>query len=567
MLRQSYTQLANLPTRFVQRRAAILCVPSSFPRRRPICATACCALLLSATPAAAQTETQKFAVQRYEVKGNTLLASALIDETLRPYTGQSREYGDLQRALEALELLYRKAGYSAVQVYVPEQELTGGTIRLEVTEARLSAITIVGAEHFDEQNIRNSVPALRAGVSPNATDISANVQLANENPAKQIEVVLRAGEAEGEVNSDVRVTDAPPSKWFVTADNTGNEQTGNWRTGIGFQHANLFNRDHVVTLNYSTSPEKSGDVAIMSASYRLPLYTQGHSIDVIVAKSDVNAGTTATVAGPLSFSGKGDIAAVRYNWLLPRRGVYTHRVIFGADYKAFRNSCTLGSFGAAGCGSAGVDITDRPVSASYAGQWTEPRSSTDFSVGYARNIPGIGNGRGSDFAAARPSPIGQGGADSRFSIVRATASHIRALEGDVQIRFAAVGQYTRDALIAPEQLGIAGSTSVRGFLEREVARDVGYFINVEVYTPDWAAASGLPGNLRGVGFYDRGTARNNALPGETAQQETIASIGAGLRWNLQRNATVRFDVARVMQGSLTRPADRYRGHVNVYFAF
>lgn len=523
--------------------------------------------MLWATPSAAQTQTQRFPVQRYEVRGNTLLSPALIEEALQSFTGPSREYGDLQRALEALEVLYRKAGYSAVHVYVPEQELTAGSIRLEVTEAKLNTITVVGAEHFDERNIRDSVPALRTGWSPNAGDISANVQLANENPAKQIEVVLRAGAAEGDVNGDVRVSDFPPAKWFVTADNTGNDQTGNWRTGIGFQHANLFNRDHVVTLNYSTSPEKTDDVAIMSASYRLPLYGRGHSMDFIVAKSDVNAGTTATVAGPLSFSGRGDIAALRYNWLLPRHGVFTHRVIFGAEYKAFHNSCSLGSFGAAGCGSAGVDITDRPVSVTYAAQWTENRSATDFSAGYFRNIPGVGSGRGGDFIAARPSPIGQGGADSRFSIVRATGSHVRALEGDIQLRFAAAGQYTRDALIAPEQFGIAGSTSVRGFLEREVARDVGYFVNAEVYTPDWATSAGVPGSLRGVGFYDWGTARNNALPGETAQHETIASLGAGLRWNVQRNVSVRFDVARVTQGSPTRPADRYRGHVNVYYAF
>lgn len=530
----------------------------------------CCScglLLVQATPATAQVQTQRFAVLRYHVAGNTLLPDALIDDTLRPFTGPSREYGDLQRALEALELLYRTAGYSAVQVYVPEQELTGGTIRLQVTEAKVKSVSVLDAGNFDELNIRRSVPSLRETHTPNAGDISANVQLANENPAKQIEVLLRAGETDSDVDADVRVMDTSPVKWFVTADNTGNEQTGNWRTGIGFQHANLFNRDHVVTLNYSTSPEKANDVAVMSASYRVPLYQLGHSMDFIVAKSDVNAGTTATVAGPLSFSGKGDIAGVRYNWLLPRRGVYTHRIVFAADYKAFRNSCTLGTFGSAGCGSAGVDITDRPVTLSYGAQWTQPRSATDLSIAYSKNVPGVGNGRGDAFALARPSPVGQAGGSSHFAVLRATASHARALEGDWQVRLAAVGQYTRDALIAPEQMGIAGSTSVRGFLEREVARDVGYLINAEVYTPNWAGGANVPGNLRAVAFYDRGTARNNALAGEAGQRQTIASLGGGLRWNIEKNASVRFDVARVMEGSPTRPAGRYRGHVNVYYAF
>jgi hemolysin activation/secretion protein len=365
----------------------------------------------------------------------------------------------------------------------------------------------------------------------------------------------------------LRLTDAPPVKWFVSVDNTGNDQTGNWRTGVGLQHANVFGRDHVLTLNYVSSPGKWNDVEIMSAGYRVPLYRLGHSVDLILAKSNVNAGTTTTVAGPLTFAGKGEIAGVRYNWLLPRRGLYTHRVVFALDYKAFRNTCSLGVFGAAGCGSAGVDITDRPASVTYAAQSVKLDSVTDFAVSYSHNLPGTGKGESTDFVAARPSPAGLGGAPSGFEIMRATGSHARVLPGDFQFRIAGAAQYTKDALIPQEQVGIAGSTAVRGFLEREVARDVGYFVNAELYSPDLASAARAQGSLRVLAFYDRGAARNNPLPGEAGQAQIISSAGSGVRWNLDKKSTVRFDVARVIQGVATRPDGRWRGHAAFYYAF
>jgi len=515
----------------------------------------------------AQVETPKFTIQRYEIKGNSLLPAALIEQTLRPFTGSGREYGDLQRALEALEVLYRGAGYAAVQVHVPEQELTSGIVRIDVIESRLKNIDVAGAKFFGEANIRRSVPQLREGEPPNAAAISANVQLANENPAKQIDVTLRAGTQEADVDSTVKVTDSNPAKIFFTGDNTGNAQTGRWRAGVGFQHANLFDRDHVATLNYTTAPEKPNAVAIYSVSYRLPLYAVGHSIDFIAAKSDVDAGTTSTVAGPLSFAGKGDIFGLRYNWLLPRRGTYTHRVVAAWDYKAFRNSCSLGAFGPAGCGAAGVNITTRPVTLTYSGQYSQARYAADFSVGYMRNIPGGGNGRSADFTAARPSPILVGGASESFGAFKASGSYTRALPAEVQLRVAASGQYTSDPLISAEQFGIVGSNTVRGFSEREIARDVGYYVNTEVYSPNFAEKIGMPGALRVLAFYDFGYARNNTLPGEFTQEASASSVGGGLRWNLDKNASVRFDVARVIDASPARDSGRFRGHTSLYLGF
>lgn len=530
------------------------------------------ALLLASSLAIAQSQTQpqgeRFDIDSFKIEGSTLLRPDEIEAVVKPYTGKQREYGDIQRAIEALRQHYRSKGYSVVWVVAPEQGLDRGVVTLQVIESSTGKITIAGNRFFDDANIRSSLPALREDTPPNVAEISANVQLANENPAKQVDVVLRPGEQPGVVDANVDVIDVRPLKAFVTLDNTGNPQTGDYRLGVGVQLANLFNRDHVGTFNYVTSPGKWDQVSLYSASYRLPLYASGDSMDFIAAYSDVSAGTAQTVAGPLTFSGKGTVYGLRYNQLLARHGNYSHRIVYGLDYRAYQNDCALGNFGTAGCGPAAVDITVRPISLAYSGNWSKPGWISDFYAALSHNIPGASNGRESDFNATRPSPTGGDGAPSRYSILRFGASMVKAFDSNWQIRAAFSAQYTPDALVSGEQFGIAGANSVRGFLEREIARDTGYYANLELYTPNLAGKS-VPGesNLRGLLFYDVARAANKPLAGETRQQTSIASIGAGVRWNIQRDFNLRFDLARVMDEGGNQKDGDFRGNISIYFGF
>lgn len=513
----------------------------------------------------AQTETERFDIERFVVEGNTLLAPGEIEALLQPFIGKRREYGDVQRALEALELRYRERGFSAVQVHVPEQEL-GGQVRIAVVESSIRRIRIQGAKFFDEANIRGSLPAIREGAFPNAVKFSENVQLANENPSRQLEVILKGTDQEGIVDVDIEVTDSDPLKLSANLDNTGNKQTGKHRIGVGMQYANLFTRDHVLSLNYGTSLEEPKLVSIYSVGYRIPLYSIGDSIDLIVAKSDVDSGVTDTVAGPLTFSGKGDIYGARYNWLLPRRGEYTQRVVFGLDLKQFKNTCAIG--GAAICGAAGVDVTVRPWSVTYSGQWARPGSQSDHSISYSRNWPGVDKGGPADFAAARPSPTGGNGASASFDVFRASASHLRALEGDWQFRAALSGQYARRPLLSGEQFGMGGATSVRGFSGREVARDTGYFGNLELYAPNLAAFLGMEeGNFRLLGFYDWGYASSIPLEGEVKQKSAIAGAGFGLRVTWRKSLNFKFDIGQVVDEGGSRLKGSRHSEFSLVYVF
>lgn len=505
----------------------------------------------------------RFDIGRFDVQGNTLLPSELVVGTVAPFAGAGRDFGDVQRALEALENVYRARGLSAVQVYLPEQELDKGVVVLKVIEARITRIEIKGNKFFDEANIRASLTSIRVGATPNSNEVSRNLRIVNESPAKQTNVTLRAGENEGEVEATVDVADENPKKWFLTFDNTGSGSTGYHRIGAGFQNSNLFGRDHAITLQYVTSLEVPKQVSVYSIGYHLPLYTQGASMDFVLGYSDVNSGSTLTPAGPLTFTGRGGVLGVRYNQQLhrPMPG-YEHKLVWAVDHRMYRNNCALGVFGAAGCGAAAATYSLSPVSLNYQGALSGRGSQLSFNASANTNLKSGSHGDTEALGRSRA------GAKTNYWVYRFGVNYLQVLDEDWQLRGRFDLQHTNEVLVAPEHFGIGGQSSVRGFMERERADDRGHSGSLEVYTPDLGKRLGLgEANLRLLGFYDFGrTFRVQPLAGETSTNG-IASAGLGLRYSFQKSTSIRFDVAQIIDEGGTRVKGHLRFHLGGVWSF
>lgn len=493
--------------------------------------------LWPAHAADADPDAVRFEIKRFVVEGNTLLAAAEVDRLLAPHRGSNKDFADIQRALGALEAAYRAAGYGVVNVTLPEQDITRGDIRFVVIEPRIGKVTIEGNKTFDTANIRASVPSLREGEPPNAHAIARSLQVANENPAKQTQVLLRAAEREDRVDAAIKVTDDKLWKVGVTLDNTGTTNTGKWRLGASYQYANLFNRDHVLTAQYITSPGHWSDVKVYGAGYRIPLYSNGASIDVIGGYSDVNSGTLQNL---FTVSGSGTILALRYNQPLARIGDYEHRLSYGLDYRAYQNKVAqLDSPGS----SAVPDITVHPINIFYSGQWRITGADLSFYLYAAQNIFPHGNdATDRDFKASRAE------AKAAYRIYRYNVTYQKALPWDFLAKLAFTGQETPHALVSGEQFGLGGADNVRGFLERELANDRGRRVALELTSPDLATLAKLETvRARLAAFYDWGTvSRRHAQAGDPLG-ETIAAAGIGLRVAQGTRYAMRLDMARVMQ--------------------
>lgn len=487
----------------------------------------------------------RFEIKRFDVQGNTLLPPEVVQAAVAPFTGADKDFADIQRALEALEQSYRDRGYGVVRVLLPEQDISKGVVQFRVVQPRVGRVVVEGNKHFDDENVRRSLPTVKEGETPNSAAIARNLQLLGEHPIKQTNVLLRAGAKEGEVDVNVKIEDDKPWRAFFTLDNTGTSETGYYRAGIGYQNTNLFNRDHTLTAQYITSPTYPSRVEIYGVGYRIPFYDLNSSLDLIAGYSDVDSGT---VQGLFNVSGAGTIGIARWNYVLPRWGELEQKLIFGLDYRQFDNNVQFGNQ------SLVPDITIHPVSLTYSGLRRYAASEISFYVSPSTNIPGGNDGGSAAFEASRP------GATENYTIFRGGFNFVTQFENQWQGRIGANGQYTKDLLVSGEQYGIGGPDTVRGYILREVASDRGYSIQNEVYTPDVARALEATDNLRlrFLAFYDYGSVtQNDPLPGEISHV-VLASAGAGLRLSYSKSLSLRFDVANILKPTPNREEGSWR---------
>jgi len=467
---------------------------------------------------------QRVHVQDFKVSGNTLMPSQAIDAVLLPYKGH-RTITELKQAAAAVQELYAKAGYGAVVAFIPEQSPAGGVVEIQVVEGRLSDVVVEGNEHFSTRNILASLPSLQAGGTPNLRTLDAQVQMANENPSKQLHVLLQPGARTGEVQAKVRVNERAPLRWWVGLDDTGDEQTGRVRANAGVQHANVFDRDHVAAAQVQASVEHPEDSFVLSGAYRVPFYRNRLLLDALAARAEVDGGTTATLAGGLRFTGSGSLFGLRLTRLLDRWREYDQRVSVSLEHRDYDNSCNIEGLPPGACGPAGESVTVQPLGIEYAlrGFGELPQG---LAVSVQHNLQwGGGNSGDEHFEAVRP------GAEPRYTLLRLAASGGIAFAGDWQLQGRVNAQWTGDALVPAEQFGIGGANSVRGYEERELAGDRGAGGAIELVSPETLIRATV-GELRLLAFGDVGGVKNlletPCLEGRTSC--SMASVGIGARY-------------------------------------
>jgi hemolysin activation/secretion protein len=530
-------------------------------------ALAAAAAFAAFPPAYAASAEVRFEITRFQVEGNTLLAPAEIDRRLGVLAGPGRAYGDIQVAVEALQDAYREAGYTTVTVSLPEQELTGGVVRIKVTQGVIASVTVSGNEHFDSDNVRASLTPLQVGQVPRLRAISEAIQLANENPAKQVVVSLAEGTSPGTIDAKVAVTDSRPLRLIATLDNTGSSASGTWRTGIAVQHANLFGRDHVGTLAYTTAPDRPEGVRsdLYSIGYRIPFYGIGDSLDFIYGKSNTNSPASApTLGGVLGFAGRGDVYGVRWNHFLGREGESSAKLVVGITRKNIDTRCSVGGVEVSIAGptppvASCVPYQTTPLSLTYVGQREGLERTLTYSASLSRNIPSGTRYTNVDGRIDRYSYLTSGNRDTTDDFVLASGAAIftQALPGGWQARLAGSAQYSDSPLVASEQFALTGAALVRGFDERAVAADSGVVVNAEIYTPDLAPGVGIAGQWRLLALLDAGHGSNKRADGAVVPHSVnVSSVGFGTRYAWTRGFDLRLDLARVLDAGTSATEKR-----------
>lgn len=495
-----------------------------------------------------------FSITAFRVEGGTLIERQRLEAVAQAYAGPERRFADIEAARAAVHGLYIARGYGAVQVVVPEQEITGGEIVLRVIEARLADIEVVGQRHFTEANIRRSLPALREGVSPNTVDLARQLHLANRNPAKTAVVTIGSGSWAGDVQARVNVRDVKPWNLYLGLDNTGSRQSGEARVAATYRHNNVFDRDHQLLAQYVTSPEHPGNVQIFGLTHRIPLYARGDSLQLALSYSNVTAGQVLD----FDLSGQGTGYGVQYTRYFLSREHYQDSLSLGLDYRHLRSDLRLQDSDA----GLRTDLSLLPVQLSYEGSWTKAPVQAAALVSVVHNIGAGPDGSAADFTANRQ------GAVREYSLLRFAGEwqYTRASEWAWRLR--AGGQWNADPLTSAEYFGLGGSQTIRGFHTREVTGDRGVRLNVELMTPNLAPHFGLThSTLKGLYFFDTGRVSRERRLAEEWTARTLSGTGVGVRFNYRQSLFLDLDLAHVLDDGDLEDSDAYRLHGSLTWGF
>jgi hemolysin activation/secretion protein len=484
------------------------------------------ALAQAAVPAPAPSPV--FAIKGFKVTGDNPLGDGETTRVLAPFLRADATIDVLQKATAALEAALREKGFGLHRVALPPQEV-GDTVTLNIVRFAIGKIGVEGLQRFDEANIRSSVPELKEGGTPNFRTLAVQTAIANESQGKQVQVALKESDEPDKIDATVTVKESQPWNFSINLSNTGSQASGRDRLTFAGSHSNLFNLDHTFVGAYTTSLERAGDVKQVGLSYRVPLYALGGVIGASYTTSDVVGNF-----GAFSSTGAGHTFAVNYTHYLPPDGGFRSYFTFGLEDKVF-DAVLIN--GAAIPGQ--LDRRSRPVTAGYSARFESDTAFWNYNLELAANT---GGGAGNDLASyiTEDPRI----TTARWKAVRAGGGYSAGFAGNWTWSVRGQAQYSPDALISGEQLGLGGASSVRGTGERPISGDKGLFTSVEITSPPVG-----PG-LRFLAFLDAGWLSNNNPNGTTKpSSDRLAGAGVGLRYGTQR-VSVSADYGRIIRGSV-----------------
>ena len=175
----------------------------------------------------------RFIVKRFVLTGVNLVALEEVEQALKPWLNREIAFAELQKAMNAIESIYREKGYLA-QATLSPQVLRDGVVRIEVLEATLGSVIIDRAKEgarFKTDFASSYVTTINQSGEPvNIDRISRSLTILNEVPGVSAVSVLEAGEKQGETNLLVTLKDTNWLMGRAEANNYGSRTTGQWQT-------------------------------------------------------------------------------------------------------------------------------------------------------------------------------------------------------------------------------------------------------------------------------------------------------------------------------------------------
>ncbi|WP_375677058.1 ShlB/FhaC/HecB family hemolysin secretion/activation protein [Bartonella sp. AP88XZML] len=210
------------------------------------------------SPYGASPSTTCLLIKSIEFVGAQLISHTDLHEAISLWEGRCLGIAEINKVLKAVTKLYMKRGYIAVRAYLPEQDLSGGHLKIVVVEGVMEDITLDGhkVERRLQGEITTAFPNL-IGKPTNLRQIEQGLDQINRLFSRQATINLGAGGNSGGSVLDVHIEKQKP--WLITlsSDNLGAKATGLYQTRLSLSFDDLLGINDQWSFSYQRSMDGS----------------------------------------------------------------------------------------------------------------------------------------------------------------------------------------------------------------------------------------------------------------------------------------------------------------------
>lgn len=465
-----------------------------------------------------------FFVNDIQFEGNSIVSTDQLKQLASPYLGQNTTLDQLSVLVEKVNQAYWDKGYLTTQAVIPPQDVSGGTLKIQVFEGRLGKLDLQGNKFTRSQLIMDKID-LKEGEVINFKNLENNLNQVNLQNRYNIKASLSPGSNTGETDVTLNVNEPSPWQVALTFDNQGRPAIGRLRGGAEIANYNMFGINDRANVRYLHGTGQD----VILGSYAVPILPKyGTVAGISAGLSNVRLNGFEQITG---IEGLGDPRGQGRDLSLFVSQPLDRKQMFIAD----------ASFNMRRITSYQTDPIDNTEFISNGDDIRSVALGLNFNRfdRYGRTYGRLANSFG--FAGL--------GGDWNFWKIDGNLTRLFTLPHDQLIILRAIGQYTPNDLPAAEGFAIGGAYSVRGYTEGVIVGDRGYNLSAEYRWPIPFLKNLDPwwnDRLRGVLFVDWAQAfvddSNRNFISDDSEFTTLGSVGAGLRYTINQYLSGFMDV-------------------------
>lgn len=442
-----------------------------------------------------------------------ILGAAELDAIVAPARGQQLTLNDLQALADRINALYKAKGVVTALAVIPPQDISQGTVTIQLVEGHVGAVNISGNQNTRESFIAARI-GLRAGELVDLDKLERALIWFNQINDVRLQADLQPGQQFGLTTLNISAIEPPRNQLLFSLDNLGSLLTGPNRAGATWRNRSVFGWRDDMLLSLTAAGGQQSE----AFSYGFPINRWGGRLD-LAYYSD----RTAIRYGSLSSLNITGDSHARVASL--RQPVYVDNNVeldLTADGKKRDSSNYIDS----------VFLLRTDTSAATVGadlQRYDDTSTWSLSL------------NGSQVSARAA------GVDRNFVITRGAARLSREVGSGLSVRGSVAWQSTPDNnLPSSEQFSLGGEGSVRGYAPGIYSGDKGYLINLELHHRLGNLDLG-PASFQATGFFfaDHGHVNPYRPPNSLLDSgEKLTGYGWGLDATLNQHTTIRLVLGR-----------------------